>query len=101
MPANRQRLLDDVPAEDGGAAGIRCQERAEYPNQRRLAAAVGPEDSGHAARLDDEVHLVEGDFVLPFATPPGRAGLALAAPKCFLDAEDLNRNAHDSLHNYR
>src|SRR5260370_16175003 len=98
--ADRERRGDDVPAEHGGAAGIRGQQRAEDSDQRRLAAAVGPEYPRHAAGLDDQVHLVQGNLGLPFTPPPGRAGFALAAPEGFLDAEDLYSNAHDQLLKY-
>src|ERR1035437_2615412 len=90
MAAHRQRLRHDVPAEDHRAAGVRREERAEDPDQRRLAASVRAEDAGYTAGLDDEIQLVERDLVLPFAPPPGRACSALPAPKCFGDALQLD-----------
>src|SRR4029077_8972922 len=95
--AHRQRLGDDIPAEHGGPACIRGQERAQDPDQRRLAAAVGTEDPRDAARFDDQVELVEGDLVLPSTPPPRRAEFALAAPEGLLDARDLDGNAHEPL----
>jgi hypothetical protein len=86
VPAHRQWLGDHVPAEHHRLARVRREQRAEDPDERRLAASVGSEDAGDSSRLDDEVQLVEGNLVLPVATPPGRAGFALAAPKGFGNA---------------
>ncbi len=91
VPAHREGLGDDVPTEDGRAPGVRGQQGAEDADQGRLAAAVGPEDAGHAAGLDHQVELVEGDLVFALAPPPGRALLALGAPERFGDSLQLDR----------
>jgi hypothetical protein len=51
-PLHRPRLLDDVVAEDLGAAAVRKQQRRENADQRRLARAVLPQDRDALAALD-------------------------------------------------
>jgi hypothetical protein len=54
--AHAVRRLDDVEAVDEGRARRRHQQRDEHADQRRLAGAVGPEQTEDLALLD-----VKGD----------------------------------------
>jgi hypothetical protein len=42
---NGRGVVHDVKAEDLGAPCVRCQERREHSNERRLAGSVRPEQS--------------------------------------------------------
>jgi hypothetical protein len=53
--AHRPRLLDDVVAGDGGAAAGGQQQRRQHPHGRRLAGAVGPEETVDLALLDRDL----------------------------------------------
>ena len=60
------RLLDDVEAGHGRAPGVGLEQRGQDPDRRRLARAVGPEQTEDGALGDLEVDAVEGaDLALP------------------------------------
>src|SRR5216683_1308085 len=84
---------------DARCPGVRREQRAEDPDQGRLAAAVRPEDAGDSARFDLQVELVERHLGLRRRSfPEGRAGFALAAPKRFAYPLDIDRgNVHHRL----
>ena len=53
-------LRGDVEAGDAGVAAGRAQQRDEHPHRRRLAGAVGAEESVDLAGRDREVDAVDG-----------------------------------------
>ena len=58
-------LLDDVEAGDGRSSGVRLEQRRQDPDRRRLARAVGSEQTEDGALGDLEIEPVEGaDLVL-------------------------------------
>src|SRR5690606_21055760 len=52
-----------VAAEDAGAARTRRHEAEQYPEQRRLAGAIGADDGMDAPARDAQVEMVEGELV--------------------------------------
>ena len=62
-PDLAQRVLERRvrPAADERAARVRRVEPEDQPHRRRLAGAVGPDEPGHAARLDGEREPVDGE----------------------------------------
>src|SRR5207237_1794187 len=91
VAADLQRLGHHVPAEHQRCAGVRGQQRAENPDQRRFAAAVGTEDARDAACPDGQVELMQGHLVLVLAPPPWRARFALATLERLPDALNFDR----------
>ena len=60
-PLDGHLVALDVVAEDLDASGVERQQRADEPDERRLAAAVGAEDPVHLAALDAQRDVVHGD----------------------------------------
>src|SRR5262249_51483710 len=59
LAADQRRLLDDVEAEAGAAAGIGDEQAAQHPDGRGLAAAIGAEKSADLSGRDLEVEPVD------------------------------------------
>ena len=61
QPLDRHLLTLDVVAEDLDPARVDGQQRADQPDEGRLAAAVGAQDAVDLAALDAQRDVVDGD----------------------------------------
>src|SRR5208283_4359277 len=57
--AHLARIAHDIETRDGCTPAARRQQRGQHPHHRRLARAVGPEQSEHLAAADLEADLVD------------------------------------------
>ena len=78
-------LVHDVQASHARAAGGRRQQRGEHQHRRRLARAVGPEETVDLARRDLEVDAVDG----------AHAALEVADQALDLDSVAVSAMVHD------